>query len=144
MARKRHRAPVLVPERRTLPFDVLHLLLAFLSQSDLRAAAGVSRAFRAAAKQAGLYIHRQIQWFRPSGVKKDIDLFLEVLNYAKLEASYLRLRRTKIKLSDFRTVKVIGKGAFGEVRLVQKVDTSKVYAMKSLQKAEMLKRDQVK
>jgi protein-serine/threonine kinase len=60
-----------------------------------------------------------------------------------MEASRLRLRRTKIKLSDFRTVKVIGKGAFGEVRLVQKVDTGKVYAMKSLQKAEMLKRDQV-
>jgi len=29
------------------------------------------------------------------------------------------------------------------VRLVQKVDTGKVYAMKTLQKAEMLKRDQV-
>lgn len=29
-----------------------------------------------------------------------------------------------------------------QVRLVQKVDTGKVYAMKSLQKAEMLKRDQ--
>lgn len=30
-----------------------------------------------------------------------------------------------------------------QVRLVQKVDTGKVYAMKTLQKAEMLKRDQV-
>ncbi|KAJ6591541.1 kinase-like domain-containing protein [Mycena vulgaris] len=67
----------------------------------------------------------------------------EIRKYAKMEASRLRLRRTKIKLSDFRTVKVIGKGAFGEVRLVQKVDTGKVYAMKSLQKAEMLKRDQL-
>jgi protein-serine/threonine kinase len=55
----------------------------------------------------------------------------------------LRLKRTKIRLTDFRTVKVIGKGAFGEVRLVQKLDTGKVYAMKTLQKAEMLKRDQV-
>jgi serine/threonine protein kinase len=53
------------------------------------------------------------------------------------------LKRTKIRLTDFRTVKVIGKGAFGEVRLVQKLDTGKVYAMKTLQKAEMLKRDQV-
>lgn len=32
--------------------------------------------------------------------------------------SYLRLRRTKIGLGDFKTVKVIGKGAFGEVSLV--------------------------
>lgn len=66
----------------------------------------------------------------------------EIKNYSKTESQHLRLRRTKIKLADFRTVKVIGKGAFGEVRLVQKVDTGKVYAMKSLQKAEMLKRDQ--
>ncbi|KAF8202169.1 AGC/NDR protein kinase [Pholiota molesta] len=67
----------------------------------------------------------------------------EIRKYSKTESQHLRLRRTKIKLTDFVTVKVIGKGAFGEVRLVQKVDTGKVYAMKSLQKAEMLKRDQL-
>lgn len=57
--------------------------------------------------------------------------------------SFLRLRRTRIGLADFRTVKVIGKGAFGEVRLVQKVDTGKIYAMKTLKKNEMFKKDQV-
>ena len=36
----------------------------------------------------------------------------------KRESVFLRLRRTKLGLDDFRTVKVIGKGAFGEVRLV--------------------------
>lgn len=41
----------------------------------------------------------------------------------RTESSFLRLRRTRLGLEDFRTVKVIGKGAFGEVRLVQKVDT---------------------
>jgi protein-serine/threonine kinase len=39
---------------------------------------------------------------------------------------------------------VIGKGAFGEVRLVQKVDTGKIYAMKTLKKNEMFKKDQVR
>lgn len=39
----------------------------------------------------------------------------EIRKYRKLESQHLRLRRTKIRLSDFRTVKVIGKGAFGEV-----------------------------
>ena len=34
----------------------------------------------------------------------------------KKESTFLRLRRTKLGLGDFRTVKVIGKGAFGEVR----------------------------
>ena len=57
--------------------------------------------------------------------------------------SYLRLRRTRIGLEDFRTVKVIGKAAFGEVRLVQKADTGKIYAMKTLKKNEMFKKDQL-
>jgi len=33
----------------------------------------------------------------------------------KKESTFLRLKRTKLGLADFRTVKVIGKGAFGEV-----------------------------
>jgi hypothetical protein len=40
----------------------------------------------------------------------------EIRKYSKTESQHLRLRRTKIKLTDFRTVKVIGKGAFGEVQ----------------------------
>lgn len=59
------------------------------------------------------------------------------------ETNFLRLRRTRLGLSDFRTVKVIGKGSFGEVRVVQKVDTGKIYAMKTLRKSEMLKKDQL-
>ena len=38
---------------------------------------------------------------------------------------------------------MIGRGAFGEVRLVQKVDTGHVYAMKILRKVEMFEKDQV-
>ncbi|PWN39594.1 kinase-like protein [Ceraceosorus guamensis] len=59
------------------------------------------------------------------------------------ESGFLRLRRTRLGLDDFRTVKVIGKGAFGEVRLVQKVDTGRIYAMKTLKKSEMFKKDQL-
>jgi protein-serine/threonine kinase len=40
----------------------------------------------------------------------------EIRKYSRAESQHLRLKRTKIKLTDFRTVKVIGKGAFGEVR----------------------------
>ncbi|KAK7061741.1 AGC/NDR protein kinase [Favolaschia claudopus] len=61
----------------------------------------------------------------------------------KKESTFLRLRRTRLGLSDFRTVKVIGKGAFGEVRLVQKTDNGKVYAMKLLNKEAMLQKDQL-
>ncbi|KAG5518274.1 hypothetical protein PMAC_003070 [Pneumocystis sp. 'macacae'] len=59
------------------------------------------------------------------------------------ESQFLRLRRTRLSLSDFHTIKVIGKGAFGEVRLVQKIDTGKIYAMKTLLKSEMFKKDQL-
>ncbi|EEB05640.1 AGC/NDR protein kinase Orb6 [Schizosaccharomyces japonicus yFS275] len=59
------------------------------------------------------------------------------------ESQFLRFRRTRLSLDDFYTVKVIGKGAFGEVRLVQKLDNGKIYAMKTLLKSEMKKRDQL-
>ncbi|KXS21365.1 kinase-like protein [Gonapodya prolifera JEL478] len=60
------------------------------------------------------------------------------------ESDFLRLRRTRLSSADFETVRVIGRGAFGEVRLVQKRDTGKVFAMKVLKKSEMMKKDQVR
>ncbi|KAK7741710.1 Serine/threonine-protein kinase [Cytospora paraplurivora] len=59
------------------------------------------------------------------------------------EGSYLRFLRTKDKPENYTTVKIIGKGAFGEVKLVQKKADAKVYAMKSLIKTEMFKKDQL-
>lgn len=67
----------------------------------------------------------------------------QLQNLGRKESQFLRLRRTKLSLEDFITVKVIGKGAFGEVRLVQKRDTGKIYAMKTLLKSEMYKKDQL-
>ncbi|TKA70515.1 Serine/threonine-protein kinase cot-1 [Cryomyces minteri] len=59
------------------------------------------------------------------------------------EAQFLRFLRTKEKPSNFTTVKIIGKGAFGEVKLVMRKNDGKVYALKSLIKAEMHKKDQL-
>ncbi|RGB35145.1 kinase-like domain-containing protein [Rhizophagus diaphanus] len=67
----------------------------------------------------------------------------QLQSLGRKESSFLRLRRTRLGLEDFVTVKVIGKGAFGEVRLVQKADTGKIYAMKTLRKADMFKKDQL-
>lgn len=39
----------------------------------------------------------------------------QLAQLGRKESAFLRLRRTKLGLDDFRTVKVIGKGAFGEV-----------------------------
>lgn len=64
-------------------------------------------------------------------------------NQGRQEAKYLRFLRTKDKESNYKTLKIIGKGAFGEVKLVQKKVDGRVYAMKSLVKTEMFKRDQL-
>ena len=41
---------------------------------------------------------------------------------------------TKVDLKDFTIRSVIGRGSFGKVFLVQKIQDGKVYAMKSLRK----------
>jgi len=63
--------------------------------------------------------------------------------HAMKETEFLRLKRSRLGVDDFESLKVIGRGAFGEVRLVQKRDTGHVYAMKILRKADMLEKDQV-
>ena len=46
-------------------------------------------------------------------------------------------------MRHFRTIKVIGKGSYGKVLLVEKKDTKKMYALKILKKSEILKRNQL-
>ena len=64
-------------------------------------------------------------------------------HYITKESEFLRMKRCKLSVRDFIPLKVIGKGAFGEVRLVQKADTGHVYAMKALRKREIVAKDQV-
>ncbi|RKF81247.1 Serine/threonine-protein kinase cot-1 [Golovinomyces cichoracearum] len=64
-------------------------------------------------------------------------------NAGRQEGRYLRFLRTKDTPDNYQTIKIIGKGAFGEVKLVQKKQDGKVYAMKSLIKSEMFKKDQL-
>lgn len=45
----------------------------------------------------------------------------------------------RIKPDDFNVIKTIGRGAFGEVRLVRHKSTKQVYAMKLLSKFEMVR-----
>lgn len=65
------------------------------------------------------------------------------MQHAQKETEFLRLKRSRLGVEDFEALKVIGRGAFGEVRLVQKKDTGHVYAMKVLRKADMLEKEQV-
>lgn len=49
----------------------------------------------------------------------------------------------KVSVDDFDLLKVLGKGSFGKVMMVRKKDTQKIYALKTLRKAALVKRNQV-
>jgi len=66
---------------------------------------------------------------------KNVDAFVN--RYAAISEHIVEKR---MKADDFNLIKVIGRGAFGEVQLVRHRFTSKVYAMKLLSKYEMIKR----
>merc|ERR1711920_225443 len=55
----------------------------------------------------------------------------------------MKNRRKKVTVEHFYTVKIIGRGAFGEVRVVKKKDDGEVYAMKTMLKKEMIDKNQV-
>ncbi|XP_052201370.1 uncharacterized protein LOC127807511 [Diospyros lotus] len=59
------------------------------------------------------------------------------------ETEYMRLQRHKMSVDDFELLTIIGRGAFGEVRLCREKSSGVVYAMKKLKKSEMLRRGQV-
>lgn len=67
----------------------------------------------------------------------------EAETVCKKESNFLRFIRTRETVSNFQTLKIIGKGAFGEVKLVQRKSDGKIYALKSLIKSEMFKKDQL-
>ena len=59
-------------------------------------------------------------------------------NMRRAESQYLRFLRTKELPENYNTLKIIGKGAFGEVKLVQRKNDGNIYALKSLVKQEMV------
>ncbi|XP_009361650.2 serine/threonine-protein kinase tricornered [Pyrus x bretschneideri] len=61
----------------------------------------------------------------------------------RTETQYIRLKRHKICVDDFDLLAIIGRGAFGEVRLCREKKSGNIYAMKKLKKSEMLSRGQV-
>lgn len=46
-------------------------------------------------------------------------------------------RRSKLSAKHFESLKVIGKGAFGEVRLCRLKETGETFAIKKMKKHEM-------
>lgn len=66
--------------------------------------------------------------------EKTVTDFIDLVKPIVLVIKRLRLTR-----DDFEVVKVIGRGAFGEVCVVRMITTNQIFAMKILNKWEMLK-----
>ncbi|XP_048738047.2 serine/threonine-protein kinase MRCK alpha-like isoform X4 [Ostrea edulis] len=67
--------------------------------------------------------------------EKNISEFVDFARQVITKVKQYRLHR-----EDFEVIRIIGKGAFGEVAVVKLKSTDKVFAMKILNKWEMLKR----
>lgn len=63
--------------------------------------------------------------------------------HEKKERDITRLKRQRLTAADFEALTVIGRGAFGEVRIVREKATGKLMAMKKLKKADMVRRGQI-
>ena len=68
--------------------------------------------------------------------KDDINMLID----SEITSSFMN---SKLKVDDFTILKVIGRGSYGKVLLVKKIDTEEILAMKILKKKEMMVRNQV-
>ncbi|KNE58959.1 AGC/NDR protein kinase, variant [Allomyces macrogynus ATCC 38327] len=58
------------------------------------------------------------------------------------ETEYIRSLRSRVTLNDFDLLKPLGRGAFGMIRLARDKNTGNLVALKTLDKATMLRRGQ--
>ena len=90
-------------------------------------------------------VYRQLQLeteMREMGLSVEEQNQMRRMLYQK-ESNFIRLKRSKLDKSMFTRIQVIGTGAFGEVSLVRKNNSHQLYAMKTLRKADVLRRNQV-
>jgi len=63
--------------------------------------------------------------------------------FNRQQDEYLRESRKQVTISDFERLRVIGRGAFGIVWLCQKRVTGEIFAMKQMNKNEMVCKNQI-
>lgn len=63
--------------------------------------------------------------------------------YFNREIENLRIKRQKISIKDYEPISIIGKGAFGEVRVCRHKETGEISAIKKMKKDEMHKKNQI-
>jgi len=66
----------------------------------------------------------------------------EIMNYSNTVFSNHKTVKN-VKLEDFKILRVIGRGSFGKVCLVQYIPTNEIYAMKGLKKDVLIEQEQI-
>jgi serine/threonine kinase 38 len=59
------------------------------------------------------------------------------------EGEFLRLTRRKITIREFESIDIIGRGAFGEVRVCRHKETGEIVAIKKMKKDDMHSKNQI-
>ena len=59
------------------------------------------------------------------------------------EAQKIRKSREKQTIREYESIKIIGRGAFGEVHVCREIKTGKIYAVKKIKKDVLLQKNQV-
>lgn len=67
----------------------------------------------------------------PGVMRRQVSAAL--IAHARCEAECRRLRRQKTSVAQFETIKLIGKGAFGEVRLCRDLKSNDLVALKVME-----------
>ena len=84
--------------------------------------------------------HRSIQWVRATASPSSLPTKVRAIIWLKRRASKSihgppRLTPS-VNLNHFRLLRVVGKGAFGKVRIVERKDTGLTFALKYIRKDE--------
>ncbi|PNS18001.1 hypothetical protein CAC42_3960 [Sphaceloma murrayae] len=61
----------------------------------------------------------------------------------RIGVKFVENKQRSLKIEDFELLKVVGKGSFGKVMQVQKRDTHRIYALKTIRKAHIISRSEV-
>lgn len=87
--------------------------------------------------------HRQFkEKLQQSDISKKEKKTLES-QFAKGESNIKRIKRRNLRADQFEKIKLIGRGAFGDVYVVRDKEDGQIYAMKILKKTELIKKGQI-
>ena len=64
-------------------------------------------------------------------------------NFLHIQAEQMRLGRRKMSIREFEPLTIIGRGAFGEVRVCRQISTGDIVAIKKMRKEDMLNKNQL-